>query len=70
MEWRPIESDPELLALLTKAKGHVMSPHEIAAQRRSWVVGEMMLADDSLTREDADERYDQLMRSLGYSPSP
>lgn len=38
-----LETSPELLALIERAKGHKMTPEEIDAQRRSWVRGQMGL---------------------------
>jgi hypothetical protein len=32
-----------------------------ARQRRSWVIGEMMLADDNLTREQALKRFEEIL---------
>jgi len=55
------EPDPELQRMLEKVKGYVMSPEEKAAQRMSWVVGEMMLQDENLTREEAVERYKKVI---------
>lgn len=34
-----LETDPELLALLEKAKNHAMTPEEIEAQRASFARG-------------------------------
>jgi hypothetical protein len=62
-----IPTDPELAALLEKARGHVMTPDEIAAQRRSWVVGELMLQHPEMTKAEADARYDEMLVKLGYS---
>jgi len=50
-------TDPKLLELLAKARDHVMTAEEKEAQRMSWVIGELMLSDSSLTREKAIERY-------------
>ncbi len=67
---KSLPMDPQLAALLEKAKSHVMTPGEIAAQRRSWVTGEMMLQHPELSKERADEMYDEMLRSLGYAPHP
>lgn len=64
---KPIPMNPELAALLERAKNHVMTPAEIAAQRRSWVRGELMLADDSLTAAEADRRITAALVSMGLS---
>lgn len=42
---------PRLNALLAKARNHVMTPEEIAAQRASWVRGEAAMGDDADERE-------------------
>jgi hypothetical protein len=36
------------------------------AQRRSWVLGETMLANPDMTRERAEELVDQCLREAGY----
>jgi hypothetical protein len=51
---KPIPLDPELAALLESVKGYVMSPAERLAQRRSWVIGEMMLEHPKMSREEAE----------------
>lgn len=59
MNWpsKPINTDPHLLALLEKAKGYVMTKEEKDAQRKSWVIGEMMLGHPEMTREQAEAIY-------------
>ena len=54
---KPIATDPELLALLEKAKDHVMTKAEKDAQRKSWVIGEFMLEHPDATREYAEAVY-------------
>ena len=54
---KPIETKPELLELLKKAKDHVMTAEEKAAQRKSWVIGNFMLDHPDATREYAEEIY-------------
>ena len=49
----------ELKKLLEAARGHVMSPEERAAQRKSWVIGEMMLEHPEMTREEAERIYNE-----------
>jgi hypothetical protein len=61
-----LPADPELLALLERAKSlPPPTPDELAAQRRSWVIGEMMMGDDNgegaLSREDAEALYDKML---------
>jgi hypothetical protein len=64
---KPTATDPELLELLNKAKGRweAMSPEErreqLRAQRRSWVIGEMMLEHPDMTRERAEQIFDQMI---------
>lgn len=67
MQFPHLTADAELAALLEKAKSHVMTPEEIAAQRRSWVTGEMMLEHPEMTREDAQVIYDEMLETLGYA---
>ena len=50
----PLETSPDLLALIERAKSHNMTPEEIDAQRRSWVRGQMGLTDPSRTPEQID----------------
>lgn len=47
----------ELASLLESAKSHVMTKEERDAQRKSWVIGEMMLEHPEMTREDAEYIY-------------
>ena len=53
---------PDLAAMLDQARHHAVTPDEIEAQRRSWVIGEAMLRDENLTREQAERLYDQASR--------
>lgn len=58
-------TDPQLLALLERARDHKMTPAEIDAQRRSWVRGEMMLdhpeqADEALRKAMGPSLAEQL----------
>lgn len=57
-------TDPELLALLARAKGYRMTPAEKTAQRRSWVRGELMLENPDLTWEEADARVRRAEREM------
>lgn len=57
---QPAPPRTELEALLEAARKHKMTPEEIDAQRRSWVIGELMLDDESLTRDEANNLYDQV----------
>jgi hypothetical protein len=57
---KPISTGPELLALLAKATGYVMTKEERAAQRKSWVVGEFMLEHPEASREYAESIYNKI----------
>ena len=52
--------NPDLAALLEKARAHVMTPEEKRAQRRSWVRGEMMLEHPEMTAEYVNAMMDDL----------
>lgn len=60
----------ELSALLETARQHQLSPEEIEAQRRSWVIGEIMLDDPSLTRDEAEALYDRAEDCNAPAASP
>jgi hypothetical protein len=47
-----------LEALLKRAAQHKMTPAEEHAQRRSWVIGQMMLSHPEMTREEAERLAD------------
>jgi hypothetical protein len=49
---------PELEKLLAKARDYVMTKEEREAQRKSWAVGELMLSHPTMTRQEAERRYD------------
>jgi hypothetical protein len=55
--------DMSLEALLELSKSHTMSAEESEEQRRSWVIGELMLEHPDMTREEANQRYDQAKES-------
>lgn len=55
-----------LEGLLDKAKDHVMTAEEIAAQRKSWFCGEMLLQYPTMTYGEASDRYD----AITASPAP
>jgi hypothetical protein len=64
---------PDLDALLKWASQHVMTAAEIAAQRRSWVIGEMMVEHPEMSREKAEAIVDSVIEgsvSQPASPSP
>lgn len=61
MRLPPMKSDPELLRLLEEArKLPPMTREQIEVQRRSWVIGEMMLEYPEMSREEVDRIYDQV----------
>jgi hypothetical protein len=47
---------PTLETLIEATRGYVMTDEEREAQRRSWVVGELML-ESGYTREEAEAAY-------------
>lgn len=53
---------PQLDALLERARHHVMTPEEREAQRRSWVIGEMLLEHPTMTHEQAAEIYNRIAK--------
>lgn len=61
---RPFKScrpHPELDALLAAVKNMPpMTKEQIAVQRKSWVIGEMMLEHPEMTREHAERIYDSI----------
>ncbi len=48
----------DLDAMLKRAAQHKMTPAERHAQRRSWVIGQMMLSHPEITREEAERLAD------------
>lgn len=69
------KTGPDLEALLERARNHVMTPAEIAAQRRSWVIGELMLAHPEMSRPQAESIVDSVIQgsvpqSSSSSPDP
>lgn len=63
---------PELQALIAKAQASfdAMTPEEQAAhrraQRKSYVIGEMMFDRPDMTREEAERIYSNMCREHGY----
>jgi hypothetical protein len=47
-------TDPELLALLERAKGHKMTPAELREQRISFVYGNIAMENPTITREQVE----------------
>jgi hypothetical protein len=58
---------PELLALIEKAKRHVMTPEEQRAQRISFVYGQLMDCAPHVTKEEVARIHDQEYSAL---PAP
>lgn len=56
--------DPKLAELLERAKAYVMTDEEVAAQRKSWVKGEMMLKYPDMTEEQFEELYSGAVKRL------
>ena len=56
-----IKTNPALLRLLEECKGTILSKEDRAAQRKSWVVGEMMLEHPNMMREEAEAIYNQVV---------
>jgi len=65
----PLPWHPELDALLRKARTAfaALTPEQrrahLEAQRRSWCVGETMLAHPEMSREQAEQLYDSVRSS-------
>lgn len=63
---KPLPERPELIELLRKSKEIVdaMTPEQRREmhreQRKSWVIGEMMLQHPEMTREEAVRIYDEV----------
>ena len=57
---KPIKTDKRLLALIERAKGHVMTSDEIRAQRISFVYGQMMDCAPHLSKQDIGDEHDKL----------
>lgn len=61
---RPARHRKALEDLIEKARNHVMTPEEREAQRKSWVVGNMLLDHPEMPRETAERIYDNLEKPL------
>jgi membrane carboxypeptidase/penicillin-binding protein len=62
MKLPPSKPHPELDALLAKVKDMPpMTKEQIEAQRKSWVIGEMMLSNLGMTREEAERIYNEAL---------
>jgi predicted transglutaminase-like protease len=55
-----LKTNPKLLALIDKAKSHVMTKEERNAQRKSWVIGNFLIDHPELTREYAETIYNKV----------
>lgn len=60
MMLKSMPTDPELERLFKEAANHKMTKAEVAAQRKSWVIGEMMLEHPDMTRERAEAIYREI----------
>ena len=60
MRLPPSTAHPTLDALLEATRNHVMTPAERREQRRSWVIGQMMLSHPAMTREEVVAIMDKL----------
>ena len=54
------KAHPELDALLLATKGKRMTKKEISAQKKSWVIGEMLLSNPDMSREEALRIYAEI----------
>lgn len=62
-----MQTDPELLALIEATrKLPPMTREQIEAQRRSWVIGELMLQHESMSLAEASALYDA--HATGIAP--
>ena len=67
MQSKPLPPRPDLDRLLAASaeRCRMMPPDELRAmldaQRKSWVIGEMMIERPEMTREKAEEIYNQVV---------
>jgi hypothetical protein len=61
MQLPPSKPNPELDALIERAKNHVMTKAERDAKLKSWIIGETMLAHPEMTREAAERLYQRVI---------
>lgn len=54
---KPAPKRPELEQLLEAAKNFKWTPEHREAQRKSWVIGELMLEHPGMTYEEAEQLY-------------
>lgn len=60
---KPLPPNPELERLIEWAREQPpMTPEQVAAQKRSWVIGEMMIEHPTMTREYAEFIYESVSR--------
>lgn len=52
--------EPTLEEILLESRRHTMTRGEYEAQRRSWVVGDMMLEHPEMTRVEVERIYDEV----------
>ena len=66
-----MKDNPDLDRLIceAQAKFDALTPEQQRehrrAQRKSWVVGETMMAHPNMTRAEAEEIYDKVVRGIG-----
>ncbi len=68
MSFSDIKTDPELLALIEKARTYKMTPEEVFEQRVSFVFG-MLSSRSKLTRDDV-RRHLINMNGVPATPPP
>lgn len=53
--------EPTLEEMLAESRKHTMTREEYEAQRRSWVIGEMMLEYPDMAREYVERIYNEVV---------
>jgi hypothetical protein len=57
---REYKTDPELLRKLAEAAKRPLTREEREAQRRSWVIGEMLIENPDMSEAEAQRIYDEV----------
>lgn len=57
--------EPDLSTLIALAKTHEMSLEEREEQRKSWVVGQLLLSNPEMRRKRAEALYDEAKKKFG-----
>jgi t-SNARE complex subunit (syntaxin) len=60
-----MKSDKKLLQLMKLAQGYEMTPEEYAAQRKSFVKGQVMLANPDMTENEFEKLYEDVVKLVG-----